>query len=137
MPKRYGTALAEPGGDPRQRLGRAGEAAAEAALSRAGLGILERRFRVRCGEIDLVALDGEVVVFVEVKTRSGGRYGGPAAAVTRRKRARIAKVAAAYLQSRRCAEQPCRFDVVEVFNESSGGMRVHHIVDAFRLWRTG
>lgn len=124
-------------GDRRHSLGRAGEAEAEAALRRAGLEILERRYRVRCGEIDLVALDDDVIVFVEVKTRRCSRHGGPAAAVTRRKRERIARVAAAYLQSRRCAEQPCRFDVVEVIAESSGGMRIHHIVDAFRLWRTG
>jgi putative endonuclease len=99
--------------------------------------ILERRYRARCGEIDLVALDDGVVVFVEVKTRKSGRHGGPAAAVTRRKRERIARVAAAYLQSRRCAERPCRFDVVEVVKQGSGGLLVHHIADAFRLWRTG
>jgi len=72
-------------GDPRHSLGRAGEAEAEALLRRAGMEILERRFRARCGEIDIVALDGEIIVFVEVKTRSRARCGGPAAAVTRRK----------------------------------------------------
>ena len=129
--------MPERGGDPRQRLGRAGEAVAEAHLRRAGMEILERRFRVRCGEIDIVALDGEIIVFVEVKTRAGGRYGGPAAAVTHRKRKRLARVASAYLQSRRCAERPCRFDVVEVVGKRAGSMQINHITDAFRIWRTG
>jgi len=129
--------MPEQRGDPRHLLGRDGEAEAEAVLRRAGMEIVERRFRVRCGEIDIVALDDGIVVFVEVKTRRSGRYGGPAAAVTRRKRQRIARVAAAYLQSRRCAGRPCRFDVIEVIRERAGSVRVNHITDAFRLWRTG
>lgn len=123
--------------DPRQRFGRDGEDLAETALRRAGLRILERRYRNRYGEIDIVAEDGDVVVFVEVKARRRTVHGSPAAAVTRKKRDRIARVAAAFIQRRRLSERCCRFDVVEVLPGESGGMTVRHLADAFRLWPTG
>lgn len=120
-----------PRGDPRQALGRRGEAAAEALLDRAGMRILARRFRCRSGEIDLVAADGESVVFVEVKARAGEGYGSPAASVTPAKQRRIARVALVFLQRRGWLSRRCRFDVVEV---RTGGRepRVRHIRDAFR-----
>lgn len=120
----------------RQRLGLAGESAAAAALEAEGLTVLERRFRCRAGEIDLVARDGDTVVFVEVKARAGDGFGAPAEAVHARKRARMARVAAAWLQ-RQAEAPPCRFDVVEVMREPGGILRTRHVADAFRLWRTG
>ena len=129
--------LGEPRPDPRQALALAGERAAEAALARAGLTILERRFRVKIGEIDLIAQRGPLLVFVEVKTRSGLGYGLPAQAVTPDKQRRIARVAAVYLQRRRWGRRPCRFDVIQVFAGPEGIERVDHIEDAFRLWPTG
>lgn len=124
-------------GSGRQRLASAGEAAAEQALLRQGMRVLERRYRRRFGEIDLIAEQGKRLVFVEVKTRRGAGYGRPAEAVTPRKRQRIALVALAYLQQRGWLERPCRFDVVEVLVGSDDGRRVRHIPDAFRLWPTG
>jgi putative endonuclease len=129
--------LAEPGPDPRQSLGRRGEQAAERVLREAGLRILERRFRVRIGEIDLIAEKGELLVFVEVKTRRGTGYGLPAQAVTATKRRRMAKVAAVYLQRRGWFDRPCRFHVVQVFAGPDDVVAVDHIEDAFRLWPTG
>jgi putative endonuclease len=123
----------EPSGDPRQRLGREGEAAAAAALEEAGLRILERRFRCRLGEIDLVARDGEALVFVEVKSRRGTGYGLPAEAITARKRNQLARVALAYLARRGALDAPCRFDVVEVLEDRGGGLRLRHVRDAFRI----
>ena len=67
-------------GDPRQTLGRRGEQFAARFLEGAGLRVIERRFRLRCGEIDLIALDRELVVFIEVKTRRGSGFGAPAEA---------------------------------------------------------
>ena len=119
--------------DPRQALGLDGERAAEAELGRAGLTILERRFRVKIGEIDLIAERGRLLVFVEVKTRRGSTYGLPAQAVTPAKQRRIARVAAIYLQRRGWAARPCRFDVIQVFAGPEGVERVDHIEDAFRL----
>ena len=117
--------------DPRRRLGEAGEAAAERWLRGAGLVIVARGFRVRCGEIDLIARDGPVVVFVEVKTRTQGAYGRPSEAVTAVKRKRIARVASVFLARSGWGENACRFDVVEVVPDGSG-WRVTHLADAFR-----
>jgi len=118
--------------DPRQALGRIGEDAAAAMLERAGLSIIERRFRLRRSEIDLIAIDGEFVVFVEVKTRSGDGYGAPAESVTAAKRRKIVRGALAFLARRGWLDRLCRFDVVEV--EAAGGrvLTVRHIDDAFR-----
>ena len=71
------------GRDDRQSLGKLGEDLACAELHRRGYEILERRYRTRFGEIDIVARDGDVTVFVEVKARDGDDFGGGAAAVTR------------------------------------------------------
>lgn len=125
--------LAEPADrDPRQVLGKEGEAAAEQALREAGLRIVERRFRVRLGEIDLVAEDGDVLVFVEVKTRRGVGYGSPWEAVIPRKQEHLARAALAYLARHRMLGRRCRFDVVEVLWPRAGGPCVRHIADAFR-----
>lgn len=123
--------------DRRQALALEGERAAEAALRRAGLAVLERRFRVRLGEIDLIARHGDVLVFVEVKTRRSTTYGSPAEAVSPLKRRRMARVAEVYLQRTRRTSIRCRFDVVEVYAGPRGIERVEHIADAFRLWPTG
>jgi len=112
-------------------LGIAGEAAARRFLEEAGLTIVAAGFRVRCGEIDLIACDGPVMVFVEVKTRSSEVFGRPAESVTPRKRGRIVRAASVYLLKARWTERPCRFDVVEVFPVGAG-WRVKHLVDAFR-----
>jgi putative endonuclease len=99
--------------------------------------VLERRYRRRFGEIDLIAEQGGRIVFVEVKARRGNAFGLPAEAVTRRKRERIARVALAYLQQRGWLERPCRFDVVEVHVGGHRGRQVRHIPDAFRIWSSG
>jgi putative endonuclease len=117
--------------DPRRLLGDAGEEAAARWLSRAGFAIVARGFRARCGEIDLIALDGPVVVFVEVKTRTHGSFGRPCEAVTAVKRGRIARVASVFLARSGWGERACRFDVVEVVPVGSG-WRVTHLPDAFR-----
>ena len=123
--------------DPRQELGRWGERTAEGALGAAGLRIVARRHRRRLGELDLVATDGELVVFVEVKTRRRAGDTQPADAITPAKRRRIARNALAYLAERDWLERPCRFDVVEVWRDGTERGRVRHIADAFRIWPTG
>ena len=98
----------------RQQFGLHGEDLAVRALERAGYAILARRYRVRAGEIDIVALDGRCLVFVEVKSRQNGRFGGAAVAVTPWKRRKIVAVATEYLARHRVSDQPCRFDVVSI-----------------------
>ena len=103
--------------DDRAKLGKAGEDHAERFLRRLGYRIVTRNYRSATGEIDLVALDTHVIVFVEVKTRSGPGYGG-AEAVTGRKLARLRRAAARWLEGRPAA--PVRFDVV-VFTAAGRG----------------
>ena len=98
----------------RQTLGKLGEDLACEELQRRGYAILARRYRRRGGELDIVARDGQTVVFVEVKTREGCEYGGGAESVTRLKRSRMASVALDYLSRHRLSDCPCRFDVVAV-----------------------
>ncbi len=99
----------------RQTRARTGEDAAAAVLADQGFVILERNYRCRLGEIDIVARDGQVLCFVEVKAVSGDEAGSPFEKVTPHKQSRIVRVAQAYLQEHRQEEEPCRFDVVGVW----------------------
>jgi len=98
----------------RGELGRRGEALAAELLQAQGLTIVERNFRCRAGEIDLVALDGETLVFVEVRSRRGDRMGTPFESVDRRKQARVTRVARQFLAARGLDHRDVRFDVVGV-----------------------
>jgi putative endonuclease len=100
--------------DHRQSLGKLGENVACAALEQRGYAILARRYRTRAGEIDIVARDGGTTVFVEVKARAGGDYGGGAEAVTPWKQRRLTLMALDYIARHRLENTPCRFDVVTV-----------------------
>ena len=102
------------GSDATVALGISGENLACDALSRQGYAILARRYRTRIGEIDIVAMDGPTLVFVEVKTRTSDDYGVPAEAVTWRKQRRIVTMARWYLSEHRLHGGLCRFDVVTV-----------------------
>src|SRR2546427_11803979 len=96
----------------RSVLGKEGERVAAQFLEARGYRILERNYRTRRGEIDLIAEDGRILVFVEVKVRLDDRFGGPAAAITRAKQARIARLAQQYLAWRRGGCRTGRFDGV-------------------------
>src|SRR5215203_1370889 len=98
----------------RQDLGETGENLACRELERRGYAILARRYRLRGGEIDIIARDGETTVFVEVKARDSLEYGSGGEAVTWQKRRRLAHVALDYLARERLTERPCRFDVVSI-----------------------
>jgi putative endonuclease len=95
-------------------LGKSGENYACLELERLGYAILDRRYRTRVGEIDVVARDGEVLVFIEVKARRSGRFGPPAEAVGRQKRDKLMQMASAYIFAKRLGNARCRFDVVSV-----------------------
>jgi putative endonuclease len=120
-----------PGSAPPDR-GRRGEEAAARRLEALGFRILERRFRTRAGEIDLVAEEGGTLVFIEVKARASLAGGRPSEAVDHRKRERLRRAAAVYLVLRGRPDCPCRFDVVEVLDPPGGNLRVHLIRDAFQ-----
>ena len=106
--------------------GLTGEAIAEQYLLRQGLTVLARRYRGEDGELDLVMLDGDVIVFVEVKARPNGRAGSGLLAVTPAKQRRMTQAATAFLLEREWMERLVRFDVVEVTRDG-----VIHIPNAF------
>jgi putative endonuclease len=99
-------------------LGKIGEDLACRELERLGYVIVARRYRRRGGELDIVARDGQTIVFAEVKTRDGRLFGGAADAVTGVKRRRIAQLALDYLVRHQLMECPCRFDVVSIHLEA-------------------
>ncbi len=114
-----------------------GEAQAERALRQKGYAILGRRVRVgRRDEIDLVARDGAVLVFVEVKTRATEDFGRPCAAVNRAKRHYLSRAAVRYLRHLRSRPHAIRFDVVEVVGAVDAPVPlIRHIENAFPLDR--
>lgn len=117
----------------RSALGAEGERAAKAYLKSQGFRILHENYSTPLGEIDLIAQEGAVVVFVEVKTRTSSEFGPPQASVTRHKQRQIVKVAELFLQRHRLSGAACRFDVVAVMFAGSrtGQPEILLIRDAF------
>jgi len=115
--------------DPRIGKGQTGEDLAVCYLENQGYTIVERNYRKRIGEIDIIARDGECLVFIEVKTRSNRRFGSPFDAVDFRKQQQISRVALAFMTQHRFGEVPVRFDVIGVHLEESP--RVELIKNAF------
>jgi putative endonuclease len=112
--------------DQRVQQGQLAEQHACDVLTHAGHSIVERNYRCRLGEIDIVAIDGDILVFVEVRSRGSNSFGG--ATVSPTKQRQVAKVASQYLITRRPHHKRCRFDVVVV----TAGLATH-IPDAWRL----
>ncbi|MGD1009940.1 MAG: YraN family protein [Candidatus Aminicenantales bacterium] len=112
-------------------VGRTGEAMALKYLRRKRYRIVETSFRLFRGEIDIIARDGNTLVFVEVKTRTSGAYGRPEEAVTPAKQRQIRKVAQGYLFKRRLGDVPCRFDVIAISQNDGPGYAIDHFADAF------
>jgi putative endonuclease len=128
----FGRTVAPVSTDPRQHLGRLGEQLAASHLERLGYAIVARNHRTRYGEIDLIACDGESLVFVEVKTRRG--RGDPWDALHPAKRAQVRRMARAYLSD--AADRPrvplLRFDAIGVVIDARGALtRLEHLEDAF------
>lgn len=123
----------------KDELGKRGEALAASFLKRKGYRIIDRNWEGRRGEIDLVARDGQTIVFVEVKTRSTKSFGSPKDAVTTRKINHIHAVAKEYLKKKRKEGKSVRFDVVAVSikgNTLFDRMRspqIEHIENAFEV----
>ena len=112
--------------------GAAAEDAAERFLRAQGYVIVERNLVTRVGEIDLIALDGETLCFVEVKARAGPEFGPAVAAVGPRKRARLARAAAMFLARNR-SKRPCRFDVLGLDRAEDGSWSFSLVRDAFQV----
>lgn len=116
----------------KQELGRNGENIASKVLENKNYKILERNFRCRQGEIDIIAYDEATkeIVFVEVKTRTGIKYGEPKEAVQKTKQKHIKLVASYYLYMYSLNDIPARFDVIEILINNST-YKLNHIKQAF------
>lgn len=120
---------------PRQRLGRWGEGVAATHLEAHGYTILARNWRCAAGEIDLVARDGETLVFVEVKTRRGREYGAPEEALTPRKAAKLLQLGEQYCYEHDLNDVNWRIDLVAVELDARGLLlRCEHIQNAVLGW---
>jgi len=111
-----------------QQIGRLGEELALSYLLGKGFVLLEKNFRAERMEIDLVMKDGDVLVFVEVKTRSGSHYGRPCEAVDAKKRRHMEIASLSYLAENGHHDIQVRFDVIEV---NLHNHRITHLINAF------
>ncbi len=127
--------MSESSSDPRRRLGQWGEKVAALHLEAQGLAILERNWRCRDGEIDLVARDGETVVFIEVKTRRGRDFGAPEEALTSHKAAKLMQLGQQYMADCELDDVDWRIDLVAVELDGNGKLlRCDHIPNAVLGW---
>jgi putative endonuclease len=113
-----------------KKTGDAGEALARKYLEDHGLTIVELNYRFEYGEIDIVAKEGDVLVFCEVKTRYNDEFGDPLLAITPKKQRQIRRVANGYLFEHEIHRQECRFDVVAI-RMNSGRAEIEHLKNAF------
>jgi len=116
----------------KQLLGKEGERIAERYLKKKGYKLIERNYRCAVGELDLIVLDRRVVVFVEVKTRSGHGYGSPLEAVEFRKQRKMIQAAQYFLSEKKLHQRDARFDVVGISWPGREPV-VEHIENAFEL----
>ena len=114
----------------KKEVGALGEKAATAFLKRSGYSILHKNFKCKLGEIDLIAKDGRVIVFVEVRTRFTSTYGSPIESILWRKRKKITMLANFYITKFGLENENFRFDVVSV-TKDDGHLNIELIKDAF------
>lgn len=115
----------------RRAVGAYGERCAVRHLVANGLRVVERNWRGPSGEVDIIAWDGAVLVFCEVKTRRGTDFGSPAESVVPAKARRLRRLAAQWLERHQTHPEEVRFDVVSVFAPTRGAARVEHLRGAF------
>jgi len=125
-------AEAEAVGKRKQILGREGEGIAERYLRKKGYRLLQRNYRCPIGEVDLIALDRRVIVFVEVKTRTDDSFGSPLESVHPLKQRKMIKAALFFLHQHRLHDREARFDVVGISFEGEKPV-VEHVQNAFEL----
>ncbi len=113
-------------------LGSKGEDLAVTFLKKKGYKIVSKNYKNYIGEIDIIAQDGETVVFIEVKTRANDSFGYPFESVHKKKRLKLRNLALLYLK-KAGEELPVRFDVLSITCAENGKMEIDHIQDAFEV----
>jgi putative endonuclease len=117
--------------DDQAGLGPAGEQYAERFLRRRRYRIVTRNYNCPMGEIDIVALDGRTIVFVEVKTRTGREHADPQDAVNAAKQKHLTRAGEFFLRQTQSEDRVCRFDVVAITVSAANEWDVEHLIDAF------
>ena len=117
----------------RLQFGREGESVAVAFLKKKGYRILEKNFRSKVGEIDIIAEQAGVIVFIEVKARSNHEFGHPFNAVTPAKQKKIVQTAQTFLAQKRIVDKPMRFDVVALTLDPSDTWEIELLENAFQV----
>ncbi len=115
----------------RINLGRYGEDLAAAYLERKGFQIIVRNYRQKTGEVDIIANDGETLVFIEVKTRSSLLFGQPFEAVTPAKQKQLNRIALEYITRNKIKNQAARFDVISILIEKTKQPKINHLQNCF------
>lgn len=111
------------------RLGRHGENLAVEKLLEKGYEILSRNYRVKFGEIDIIARDRDILVFIEVKTRRNNKFAYGFESVDFKKQKKIQRVSLNYLLEKRLQDVQMRYDIIEVYTEEP--IKINHIIDAY------
>ena len=111
----------------RTNLGKHAESLAAEYAETLGLKVLTRNYRRRNGEIDIIAVDGETIVFIEVRSHSSDAFGSPAESITKSKIRKLVAAAEEYIAENNCAESPCRFDCIEVLFKNGLFECIRHI----------
>jgi len=112
-------------------FGKEGEEIAAQYLLEKGFEIIKRNYQFSHGEIDIVAMDGDTLVFVEVKTRKTLEYGEPEYAINKKKIQQLKKMAELYLFDKQIEEADCRFDVIAIILGSENNPQITHYENAF------
>lgn len=115
----------------KKQVGDRGEDIAVDLLKSKDYKIIERNFRFGHGEIDIIAKDGEILVFIEVKTRKNLEFGQPEYAVTKNKQQQIRKISEAYLYEKKIMDVDCRIDVIAILLKKNLPPQINHIENAF------
>lgn len=114
-------------------VGIIGEQEAIKYLIRMGYKIIEKNFRTKKREIDIIAMDNDILSFIEVKTRKTDKFGLPCESVNLKKQHTISLVSMIYMAKKGIINRPCRFDVVEVYIDGDSVKEIRLIKDAFQL----
>jgi len=122
------------GYDRRRELGKRGEEIAAVYLEKNGYRVIERNYRNKLGEIDIIAQNGAVLCFIEVKTRRSTSFGFPEEAIKKTKQRKIGQIVLAYLKIHNRLKEQFRFDIVAVmYRDDENQSRINLIKDAFPL----
>ncbi len=114
----------------KKRIGNKGESIAEEYLKQKGYKIIQRNYRCRFGEIDIIAKDGNTVVFTEVRTKQNNNFGSPQESITPAKIEKISKASLSFIQEKKMAGFSYRFDLIAI-TFSQGRQNIEHIENAF------